>query len=115
MEKANSRIIGFEQFITLSQSEEISEKHITSRNNWIRENKTESIIDKVPSDELPECKDFEKSKVGDFMTKDSFDVFDDDGAIWSEMEDNSVMCYNSVSGKQTWWKIRKDNKAGEEG
>lgn len=93
-------------------------RHIISRSNWLnalKENKSESIIDQVPTDELPECEDFEKSKVGDFLSKKSFDVFDDEGTIWEELEDNGVMCYNSVSGNQTWWKVRKDNKSSKDG
>lgn len=130
-----NKIITFENYFTNSQSEDISDKyvssrsnwvkdfkegnepvtecterHIVSRSNWLKENKTSNIIDKIPSDELPECEDIEKSKVGDFLSKKSFDMYDD-GAVWDELEDNSIMCYNSVSGKQTWWKIRKDTKS----
>lgn len=112
MAKDRKKIITFEDYLAETmQSDTISEKFVTSRSNWLKENKTESIIDKVPTDELPECEDIEKSKVGDFLSKKSFDLYDDDGAIWDELEDNSVMCYNLLSGNQTWWKVRKDTKS----
>lgn len=108
-------ITTFEDFYTDNiKSDGISEKYVTSRKRWLNEHKSksETVIDKIPTDELPECEqiDSDHSKVGDFMSKETFeDKYDDEkGEILGGLKDGDILayCWNDIT---TWWKRRKNN------
>lgn len=108
-------ITTFEDFYTgTMKNGEISEKYVTSRKRWLNEHKSksEAVIDKIPTDELPECEqiDSEHCKVGDFIRKETFeDKYDDEKEeILGGLKDGDILayCWNDIT---TWWKRRKNN------
>lgn len=105
----------FDEFL---EKEDLNEnlKYMASRKDWLltekQASKAEAVIDKIPTDELPECEqiDSEHCKVGDFIRKETFeDKYDDEKEeILGGLKDGDILayCWNDIT---TWWKRRKNN------
>lgn len=112
----------FDEFWEQSvKSEGLNEnmKYLTNRNDWLKslkENKAKDILEKIPSDDLPHCDDFEHSKVGDFISQSDFqDLYDDEQSqIWNGLKDG-VLCYHLATGEKTFWQIKKDEDGDKDG
>lgn len=114
-ERLKTRPRNFDEFWEASIKEglDCEHKYVTSRKDWLNEHKSksESIIEKIPSDDLPKCEqiDAEHSKIGDFLSAEIFtDMYDDKEDILGGLDDGDVLAYCCVDGATTWWKRRKD-------
>lgn len=121
VKKTIARPKNFDEFLAKDGlNENLKLKYLTSRKDWLLNEskaKAEAVIDKLPADQLPQCKgiDSEHSKVGDFFPADQFtEMFDEDGEILGNIEEG-VLAYHCIDGTITWWKRRKNIKNGDDG
>lgn len=104
----------FDGFLSLIDEDNYSLKYLSARDVWLKENRAKHILDKIPSSELPECEDFNESKVGDFISRGNFeDTYDETGEVYDALGENGILCY-IFNDEQSWWKIKKD-KEGTDG
>lgn len=116
VKKTIARPRNFDEFLAKEGlNENLKLKYLTSRKDWLNESKAETVIDRIPTSELPECEkiDAEHSKIGDFIARNTFeDIYEDEKTvILDELKEDGILCY-SFNDVRTWWK-RKIDKEGD--